>query len=85
MADVTFGTLKLTSSPRFHSKSGLFSPACKFDDASIWQASRSEHAQDYPPQTIMSALLLDAGEVKAGAAAAWKVLFVRLATIAADA
>lgn len=33
----------------------------------------------------MSALLIDAGEVKAGAAAAWQVLFVRLATIAADA
>ena len=34
---------------------------------------------------IMSALLLDVGEVKASAAAAWRVLFVRLATIAADA
>ena len=33
---------------------------------------------------IMSALLLDVGEVKASAAAAWQELFVRLATIAAD-
>lgn len=60
-------------------KSGLFSPACKFDDASTWQVARSEHAAKSSPQAIMSALLLDAGEVKAGAAAAWQVLFVRLA------
>ena len=26
-------------------KSGLFSPACKFDDAFTWQAARSEHIQ----------------------------------------
>ena len=51
-------------------KSGLFSPACKFDDASTWQVARSEHAAKSSPQAIMSALLLDAGEVKAGAAAA---------------
>ena len=34
---------------------------------------------------IMSALLLDVGKVKASATAARQVLFVRLATIAADA
>ena len=54
-------------------KSGLFSPACKFDDASAWQVARSEHAAKSSPQAIMSALLLDAGEVKAGAAAVCQV------------
>ena len=54
-------------------KSGLFSPACKFDDASTWQVARSEHAAKSSPQAIMSALLLDAGEVKAGAAAVCQV------------
>ena len=60
-------------------KSGLFSPTCKFEDASIRQVAPSEHAAKSSPQAIMSASLLDAGEARADAAAAWQVLFVRLA------
>lgn len=60
-------------------KSGLFPPACKFDDASTWQAARSEHAARSSSRAIMSALLLNTGKVMAGAAEAWRALFVRLA------